>query len=260
MSIKKITVSLSLLIIMVILTATTGCNIVTGTGETITLEMEYDNFTKIEAGYAFDIEITRADSCMVSITVDNIMEEYLNVSQQGDTVYISLKSGYIYTNTTQQATITLPDLRRLELSGAAKAAVSGFSTTESVDYELSGASRMSLSHMTAGNTGFDLSGASRVSGVIDIKDGKFNLSGASSVELEGSAEDIAIEASGASNVRLPDFPVDTADVELSGASSATIDVSNRIDIDLSGASHLNYSGEPRLGSSSVSGGSSVNKK
>ncbi len=260
MSIKKLAIFLSLVTILATLSATTGCNVVTGTGETVTLDMDYENFTSIEAGYAFDIEVTRSDSYMVQITVDKILEDHLNVSQQGDTVYINLKQGYIYTNTTQQAKITLPDLRRMELSGASKAVVSGFSTTESVNYGLSGASRLDLSHMTAGNAGFELSGASRVSGSFDIKDGKFDLSGASSLELEGSAEDITIAASGASKVVLPDFPVDTADVELSGASRASINVSNRIDVDLSGASKLDYIGNPRLGSSSVSGGSSINKK
>lgn len=260
MSIRKIMFALSLLVIVAILTTATGCNVVTGSGETITRDFDYDNFTKIETGYAFDIEVSRSDSYLVRVTVDRNLEDYLNVSQRGDTLSINLKTGFIYTNVTQKAVITLPDLRRLEASGASKANVSGFSTTESVDYEASGASRINLNQMKSGNTDFDISGASQVSGTLEMNDGQFDLSGASSLELEGLGEDITIEASGASNVVLTDFPVATADVELSGASRAIVNVNNRLDVDLSGASNLKYYGDPRIGSSSISGGSTFSSK
>ena len=51
-----------------------------------------------------------------------------------------------------------------------------------------------------------------------------------------------------------------ADIRMSGASSCNIDVSGRIDIDLSGASRLEYTGRPVLGSISLSGGSQVNNE
>ena len=105
---------------------------------------------------------------------------------------------------------------------------------------------------------FDLSGASEVTGNIAISgDAQFNLSGASRVELEGSANDVIIRASGASNLKLADFSVHNADVSLSGASDATVNLDGRLDADLSGASNLSYIGEPTMGDIDISGGSEL---
>ena len=78
--------------------------------------------------------------------------------------------------------------------------------------------------------------------------------------LEGSASDIAVDASGASRVKLSGFPIHNADISLSGASTGTINLSGRLDADLSGASKLEYIGEPTLGTMNIAGASTLNKK
>lgn len=257
---KKIVTYLSLIMFLIALFGATGCDVITGSGEIATWDMDYTDFNRIEVGSAFDVTVARADSYAVRITIDKKLYEYLKIDQRGDTLRIGLKPNYIYNETTQQAVINLPDLHRLELSGASKAVVSGFSVSHSLDFELSGASRMDLGHTIAGNSGFVLSGASKVNGSIEMDDGNFNLSGASTLELQGSADDVTIEASGASDVKLPEFTVTTAAVELSGASGAVINVSSRMDINLSGASNLVYIGNPKLGQLNVSGGSTLNQR
>ena len=88
----------------------------------------------------------------------------------------------------------------------------------------------------------------------------FDVSGASAVQLEGSANDIVVNASGASRVKLAAFSINNADFELSGASSGTVNLDGRLDANLSGASKLEYIGEPTMGNIHTSGGSSLNKK
>ena len=234
---------------------------VTGSGKLAAWDFDYRDFTKIEAGYAFDIEIIKADSYLVRITVNDNLYEYLDISKQGDTLHIGLKPNNNYINITRKATINLPDLEKLGLSGASKANVGGgFSSSHAVEFDLSGASNADISSMKAGNTNIELSGASKASGSIEMADGRFDLSGASSLELEGSANDIDIEASGASHVKLSNFSAVDAEVNLSGASNATVNVSGRLDGDLSGSSKLNYIGNPTLGSISASGSSTISQK
>ena len=55
------------------------------------------------------------------------------------------------------------------------------------------------------------------------------------------------------------FPVHNADVKLSGASQATVNLDGRLDADLSGASHLEYIGEPTMGVMTTSGASTVSR-
>jgi len=257
--------SIAIALIISILMVVSGCipgvgPTVTGSGKLASWDFDYRNFTKIEAGYAFDIEVIRGDSYLVSITVDDNLYEYLDITKNGDTLRIRLKPTYIYTNVTRKATINLPDLESLDLSGASKAKVDNFSSSHAVDFDLSGASNADISSMKAGNTNFKLSGASRASGSIEMADGRFNLSGASSLELKGSADDVDIDASGASHIDLSDFAVVDADINLSGASSITVNASGRLNGNLSGGSRLTYMGNPTLGSISASGGSTISQK
>jgi hypothetical protein len=262
MSIKRPVLFLVLVAAIAVLSVAAGCDavVITGSGETATWDMDYTDFNKIEVSSAFEVEIIRADDYLVRITIDKTLYEYLRIDQRGSTLRIGLKPNITFQKTTQQAVINLPDLHQLELSGASKAAVTGFLVTHSLDFELSGASQMNLGPTIASNSDFKLSGASRATGDIQMDDGKLDLSGASTLELSGSGDDIAIRGSGASSLTLPDFELATAEVNLSGASRAVISVSNRMDINLSGGSRLEYSGDPKLGSLNVSGGSTITQR
>jgi hypothetical protein len=241
-----------------------GClgGVIIGSGNLDTQEMDFIGFTCVEAGYAFEVKIVQSDLYRVSITADDNLFEHIQVSQEGETLKLGVKPILGYVSGTLRADITMPALDRLDLSGATRGTVEGFSSSGDFDLDLSGASSLDMSDMAAGDIRFDLSGASRVGGVITASgDAQFDLSGASKVELVGSATDMAIEASGASAVELADFPVNSANVRLSGASQATVNlVDGRLDADLSGASKLSYIGEPTMGDISTSGGSTVSKK
>jgi ribosomal protein L31 len=54
--------------------------------------------------------------------------------------------------------------------------------------------------------------------------------------------------------------VQDAHAEISGASNATVNASGTLSAEVSGASHLYYTGSPTLGDIETSGASSVNKK
>ncbi|MFC1969722.1 head GIN domain-containing protein [Chloroflexota bacterium] len=235
---------------------------VPGSGNLVTQEFEFSDFTRVEVGSAFEVEIVQADSFRVSVTADDNLFEHIQVSKQGETLKIGLKLVPLRPLfSTLKAEITMPQIRGLDLSGATRGTVSGFSSTENLDTEVSGASSLDMTDMSAGDVEFELSGASRARGDITAGgDARFNLSGASSVQLQGSASDLVIAASGASRVELDNFPVASADVKLSGASGATVNLDGRLDANLSGASRLSYIGEPTMGDIDTSGGSSVSKK
>ncbi len=155
----------------------------------------------------------------------------------------------------------MPDLYGLEFSGATHGSVDDFSFSHTFSVGLSGASSLTMSGMSVGDTDLSLSGASSITGSISvIGDMQLGLSGASSGTLEGVADDLVIDVSGASNADLSDLPVHDANVDLSGASQATINLDGRLDANLSGVSHLYYLGDPTLGDIDTSGGSTVSPK
>lgn len=212
-----------------------------GSGNVVTEEMALAGFTAVDLQNAFEADITQAESFSVSIRVDDNILELLDVTKVGDTLRVRLKPGTrLRGDVTLEATITMPDLKGLSLGGAAKASVSGFRATGQLEIDLSGASEVE-GDLEAGNISIEASGASRVT-------------------LEGSATEATIGGSGASKLELADFALDTAEVRLSGASEATVNVSDRIErVDVSGASRLRYLGDPTLGSVNVSGVSTLEK-
>jgi len=262
---KRTTSILVAVLVIMLLTSglLVGCQrgVVIGSGKLDTREFDFTGFTRVEVGHAFEVEIVQSDSYRVSITADdNLFVDHIMVSKAGETLKIGLKPALSYNFTTLKAQITMPDLYGLDLSGAVHGTVEGFSSTHDFTLQLSGASSLDMADMVTGDIKCDSSGASKVTGDITADDAEFNESGASNVQLQGSASNIVIHASGASRVNLADLPVNNANVELSGASLATVNAGGRLDINLSGASKLSYIGEPTMGSINISGGSTLSKE
>jgi hypothetical protein len=241
-----------------------GCSlwpVVRGSGDTVEQSYEFSGFTRISTGWAFDVTVTEAKSYAVTVSVDDNLQEYLDVYKDGDTLHITMKHGRTYSNTHLEAEVKLPRLVALTLSGASKGSVSGFATGDDFKLEVSGASRATLSDMTVEEFRLEVSGASRAEGSINAEgDARFEASGASTIKLSGSAEDAEIRVSGASTADLEDFAVRNADAEVSGASNATVNASGTLSAEVSGASHLYYTGSPKLGNIETSGASSVDRK
>jgi hypothetical protein len=211
-----------------------------GSGNLETEEYAFSNFTRVEISTAFQFEIQQSSSYNISVTADDNVMEYVQVSQVGQTLKIGLRTVTWFGPKTLRTSVTMPELRGLTVSGASRGDIYDFSSTEDLDITVSGASRVN-GDITAGNAEFDISGAS-------------------TIQLDGSANDMVASVSGASRLNLDDFTVNNADVNFSGASSGTINLDGRLDADLSGASKLWYIGEPTMGTINTSGASTVSKK
>lgn len=188
-----------------------------GSGDLVTRDMDLSGFTRLEIGYSFRVYLTQSDDYAVSITVDDNIRDKLVVIKSGDTLKIGLEPGLnSVQNATLEAEVSMPAL-----------------------------------------TGAHVSGASRLTGEMDIGDVSFEVSGASRLTLDGRGGDLRLDASGASQVDLSAFVVDDARIEASGASTVAVHATGRLDVDASGASRVEYLGDPRLGDIDTSGASSV---
>jgi Putative auto-transporter adhesin, head GIN domain len=241
-----------------------GCSalhILTGSGHTTEKTYDYSGFTGVSAGWDFHVEVTHADAYAVSVTVDDNLEQYLNVSQNGGTLEIRMDGGYVYTHTHFTAVIQTPRLELIDLSGATRGTVTGFQSADDFNLKVSGASQATLSDMAVNRLTIDVSGASRAAGDIDASGNtSVQVSGASNVTISGKGVDADIESSGASTANLEGYAVRDARANVSGASNATVSASGTISGNISGASHLYYTGSPTLGNISTSGASSISKK
>jgi hypothetical protein len=89
---------------------------------------------------------------------------------------------------------------------------------------------------------------------------KVDASGASKIKVDGETRNLEVELSGASRLDAENLKSENVNVDGSGASSASVNVSGDLKADLSGASKVTYSGNPRNLEKSTSGASSVKGK
>ena len=233
--------------------------------EVITEKKEFTGFTSVDAGSAFEVEITRSDSFSVVISAEESLFDYVEVTKTGNELKIYLNPRHIFTDftigaKTLKAEITMPAIDELRLSGASRGTITGFRSTSDFDADVSGASKLEIVDCQVGNADIEVSGASKISGNVTAADIEFEVSGASTAELSGTADDMALDVSGASKANMADFLVRDADVEVSGASEATVNVKGKLDIELSGASRLYFYGNPNIGRQDVSGASTIKHK
>jgi hypothetical protein len=294
---KRLVFCLTLLSLTLILFS--GCSAivhVAGTGKIVEKSYDFKDFTGVEVSDAIKYEVRQSDSYSLVVSTHENLVEHLDVYQSGKTVYIGLKPG-LFQNADTRAMVTLPQLNKLVISGSSEGSASGFSSGADLEIKVSGASDLDMSliagetgldisgssevkgELTAADTqiklsgasdldmklktaktGMDLSGSSEVNGNLQSQDIRFKLTGASKCELTGSAGDALIDASGSSDMYLSGLVLHSADVKLSGASYAAVHTDGKLNIDLSGSSTLDYTGNPAVGKIDVSGASEVNSK
>jgi hypothetical protein len=231
-------------------------------GPITTQGYNFTAFTGIDIGYAFELIVTPSSNFSVSITAGENVLQHIKVHQDGSVLAFEIDNWIDIWWTSfynPKVSITMPVLEKLELSGASKATVTGFSSEHDFDLHVSGASEIDLD-MTVGDFFTEISGASHVDGKMSAKNSDIGLSGASRIKLSGSSGDIRLEGSGASDADLRGYTVEDASIDFSGASHASLTVNGRLDVELSGASSLDYYGNPTIGSTDISGSSSMNHK
>jgi hypothetical protein len=257
---KKILFPLISIIIFacILLTGCQGLGYTSGSGKIETTQYDLKDFDSVVVSSSFQFEIKQSGSYSVSTSCHENIIPFLDVYKSGSILIVRLKPG-VHTNGDLNAVITLPELKRLEISGASRGSARDFKSAKDLDLEVSGASQLDI-NIEAGDTALEISGASRVTGNLKAQNTRLEVSGASRCELNGTGANSDLEVSGASTLSLKDLKLQNVNINVSGASTATINTDGILNLDVSGASTLNYYGNPTLSKVSVTGASRITSK
>jgi hypothetical protein len=264
--------TLFITILLISIFFTTGCNAVLveadeeiEPGEMETRQYDFDEFIMVDIGSAFSYEIQKADNWSISITAGSNLFKHISVTESGQEldIDISFPGITLWGNNSYwrpRAIITMPELAGLDSSGATDGTVTGFRSDGELDISMSGASKLDLGDISVVAATMDMSGASQVTGNIQADSIELDINSASKVRLDGSADYLTVEASGASKLELQDFISQNADITLRNASRGAFNLVKTLDARVSGASTLEYTGEPAIGILDVTGASTFRKK
>jgi hypothetical protein len=202
----------------------TALSQVEGSGNVIKQDRPLPEFNRIEVGSAFTVILTQGEPSSVIVeTDDNLKDEIHTLVNKGT---LQINSGSIKNPTSLKAYVTAPNIREIELSGAARLVSKGVL-------------ELPLLRLVA-------TGASRANIEINTQELSTVASGASRITLKGSASTHNSEVSGASSVNAMMLRTITTNTSTSGASKISVFAKNKISADVTGAGVLTYFDNPDI--------------
>jgi hypothetical protein len=214
---------------------------VNGNGNITTRDHTVGQFQRVEVSGAMQVYI-KQDSIQqpVKVETDENLQDLVEIRESNGVLYISPVDNYNLDPTKQlKVYVAAPLFKGFGVSGASRLySENKLTSSETMDIDLSGASEIKL----------------------DLKAPRINteISGASTAMLTGETKDFNASGSGASHYKCFDLMTENTTVDISGACSADVFASVKLDVQASGASGVKYRGAAAL-TQDLSGASGIKK-
>jgi Putative auto-transporter adhesin, head GIN domain len=215
-------------------TVTTGGQQLVGSGNAATEAREVEEFAEISASSAITLDVTVGPAVAIAVTADDNILPHVKTEVVSGRLKLYVDESYS-SKLGVKIQLAAPELRGLRGSGAVKTTVTDASG-ERFRLGLSGASEC------------------RWKGEVDAL--ALKVDGGSHTVVSGSAGRLEMNCSGASKIDARSLAAKSAKIQLSGASTARVNVSDELNVVASGASSLRYAGQPKV-DQKVSGASRV---
>ena len=201
-----------------------------------------NEFSEVEVSGAFQVLVRQGDSFKAEAAGRPGDLDDVRLEVRGDRLVVrsrrnnGLFSAFGSRRNPILVQVTLPRLRRLELSAACQADVSGF-RDEDLRLEASSAASARLD--------------------VHVPRLELQLSSAAHAELSGTAAELAVDGSSASTLDALDLRATKASIDLSSGSEAKVRATDELKVDLSSGSQVRYAGRPSHIEKDLSSGSSL---
>lgn len=224
------------------------------------------NFNAISVSSAIDLYLTQSTTNKVAVSAssDEILD-YIITEVEGGVLIIRLGENGSWFNWKKwgnyktKAYVSIKDINAITASGASDIHIINKIESPKIRIKLSGASDLK-GDISAGTIIYDLSGASECKSSVDANTIAITGDGASKIELAGRVDDLSVVISGASDAKLYNLNSKGAILKSSGASNIQATVAEILKANSSGASSIDYKGNPSVKESNTSGASSIRHK
>lgn len=190
------------------------------------------DFNQIEISGKFDLRILRDDQYAVEMNGPEHEKEQYKVHRSGETLIIDFNRNKNFdwdvkglTLEEMKITITMPSIEKIEAVGLGNIRFDDF-TSDDLEIEARG--------------------PVKIRGEINAHNLIIKLTGKSEADLSGNTNNLNARIEFASRLRAYNLQAQDAFVEVSGASSAKVNVSGTLEMDEGVASDIDYRGNPQI--------------
>jgi Putative auto-transporter adhesin, head GIN domain len=210
---------------------------VAGSGHLTNRSIDLSGVNSVVAGANFVVHVRTGSSPQAVLKMDDNLVDRVDATVIGDQLHLGIKPGTNVRNANLSADLTVGQLDQLATSGASQVILAATVTSPALRMEVTG--------------------ASSVTGPIQVGQMQVDVSGAGTLALSGQVQDLHLGAEGAGRLSLADLTVHRLDATLSGTSHVLVTVSDTLAVEATGVSVLRYRGTPHISRSEASGLSSV---
>ena len=208
-----------------------------GNGVLVTSERAVSVFERINISGTAIVRFHASDEFRVMLTVDENLDEYVEIVTRGNTLNIGTRSGSF------SFTQFVVDVYAPTLSGVSVSGSGSFENAEKLIIPTFGA---------------NVAGSGKITGKIESENFSANISGSGRVEVLGSSQNANINISGSGRFIGNEFIANNARVSVSGSGSVNVHATGNLNANISGSGSIRYQGNPRV-DRRVSGSGRVNR-
>lgn len=198
-----------------------------GSGHVISKQFTETGFKNIDVGSVMKVYLKQGDKYEVKVEAEDNIMDLIEVKKDGDKLEFGFRN-----NTSLNPTkdiiiyITAPDFHELSASGAGGYVSQGTIKTSEISLDLSGATKVKLA--------------------LDVTSVKVDASGASEIILSGNTNSLDVDGSGSTDISAFDLKSQMVNIGISGAGSAQVQAEKNLKVEISGAAHVVYKGNPTV--------------
>lgn len=219
---------------------TIGERSLTGSGKVVTQERPVGSFTKLDLAAIGEMDIEQGDTPKLIVEADDNVIDKIKTDVEGDTLVIHMEGQIkVLPVSTIRYHLTVPSLELIRVSGLGVINAPAMNETN-FEADVSGGGSINLAGLTADSLKVDISGLG------NLKVGAGQLS------------DQTIVINGGGGYEAPDLASKQANVQIPGLGSATLRVSDLLQVKISGGGQVRYYGNPQV-EKEISGLGSVEK-
>jgi hypothetical protein len=210
-----------------------------GDNNVVTKERKAEHFTGVKVSTGIDVYLKQGNSETISVEADENLQEYILTEVRDGILHVYTEVN-IRDAERKRVYVTMKEINSVKTSSAGD--VIGETPVKTDKLELSASS--------AGNIRLE----------VTAKEIRVDISSSGDISLTGDADILEADLSSAGDLNAYDLKVREADVSVSSAGDADINVSEKINARASSAGDINYKGDPKYIDAHTSSAGGIHKR